>query len=295
MGQLRRGPLCAAAAGVVGLLVCVCGCRGSTHAPDAHLVGGSTAVTARGGPTVLSHPTVEKPGRCRGRGSGRDELPDPSCTPGAVDPAVTQADLDTTICSTGWTAAVRPPESVTEPLKFRQMAAYGDAGPASAYEEDHLIPLELGGSPADPQNLWPEPGASPNPKDRVETAAKHRVCDGTMTLTAAQRAIAANWVELGRQLGVVGAPSAAASPQGDRPACRVTASFNRAYGDWDVYVHSNRPDRTVTVRSSGGATASWDTDATGSADVYLHVGRTASGQRVTVVVGAASCSTTLPS
>jgi hypothetical protein len=27
----------------------------------------------------------------------------------------------------------------------------------ACYEEDHLIPLEDGGDPADPRNLWPEP------------------------------------------------------------------------------------------------------------------------------------------
>jgi hypothetical protein len=27
----------------------------------------------------------------------------------------------------------------------------------ACYEEDHLIPLEIGGDPTDPRNLWPEP------------------------------------------------------------------------------------------------------------------------------------------
>jgi hypothetical protein len=27
----------------------------------------------------------------------------------------------------------------------------------ACYEEDHLIPLEDGGNPTDPRNLWPEP------------------------------------------------------------------------------------------------------------------------------------------
>ena len=30
-------------------------------------------------------------------------------------------------------------------------------GPPSAFQEDHLISLELGGDPVDPRNLWPEP------------------------------------------------------------------------------------------------------------------------------------------
>jgi hypothetical protein len=34
--------------------------------------------------------------------------PDPACTPGSFDPAVTQADLASTICTSGYTAKVRP-------------------------------------------------------------------------------------------------------------------------------------------------------------------------------------------
>ena len=68
-------------------------------------------------------------------------LPDPSCTPGVTNPDVTQADIDETICKSGWTATVRPPVSYTEPLKYQQKAAYGETGPVSNYEEDHLIPI----------------------------------------------------------------------------------------------------------------------------------------------------------
>jgi hypothetical protein len=230
-------------------------------------------------------------------------LPDPSCTPGAVNPSVTQADIDRTICTAGWTATVRPPERYTEPLEFEQMAAYGNTGPVSGYEEDHLIPLELGGSPTSPQNLWPEPGAAPNPKDRVEDAANHAVCRGTMSLRAAQQAIATNWIALGQQLGVLQGQAATPAVRGPAPAaptavggpaatCSVTASFDSRYGDWDVLVHSNQPDQGATVTASG-ATASWLTGSTGYADVYLHTGADQAGQEVTVTVGAAWCSGTL--
>jgi hypothetical protein len=39
----------------------------------------------------------------------------------------------------GWTASVRPPESVTEPEKRASIDAYGDAGPISSYEYDHFL------------------------------------------------------------------------------------------------------------------------------------------------------------
>ncbi len=54
--------------------------------------------------------------------------------------------------------------------------------------------LELGGSPNSPHNLWPQPGASPNPKDKLELALYDLVCSHRMTLTDAQNAIAGNWV-----------------------------------------------------------------------------------------------------
>jgi len=140
------------------------------------------------------------PGSCHAIGAGLYSRPDPRCTPGTVNPAVTQATIGATICRSGWTSTVRPAESITEPEKYASMTAYGDRGGASGYEYDHVVPLELGGAVNDPRNLWPEPdyarrsGFYLNPKDRLENAMRRMVCHGTMTLAAAQRAIASNWV-----------------------------------------------------------------------------------------------------
>src|SRR6266566_1403060 len=54
------------------------------------------------------------------------------------------------------------------------------------YEEDHLIPLAVGGSPRSPKNLWPEPykgkfGA--RVKDKLERFLQDRVGDGTVPLS----------------------------------------------------------------------------------------------------------------
>jgi hypothetical protein len=105
---------------------------------------------------------------------------------------VTEATLSNTICrSGGYTDSVRPPESYTEPLKYRLMAAYGDrADPARQFELDHLIPLELGGAPSDPRNLWPEPhvGAADSfKKDALENQLHDEVCSGQISLARAQR------------------------------------------------------------------------------------------------------------
>jgi hypothetical protein len=126
-----------------------------------------------------------------------DGLPDPKCTPGAADPRVTQDNIQTTICVTGYTAKVRPSSLYTRLLKLRQIKeyAYTDSNPAD-YEEDHLIPLELGGHPTDPKNLWPEPLTGPyaaTKKDGLENSLRTKVCAELMTLAAAQAAIAINW------------------------------------------------------------------------------------------------------
>lgn len=141
------------------------------------------------------------PGSCHARGRGLYSLPDPRCTPGAIDPAVTQGNLARTICRSGYSARVRPPESVTEREKRASMRAYGDRQPLRAYEYDHLVSLELGGAPNDARNLWPEPGRAPNPKDSLEGRLHARVCHGLMSLTAAQLAIARDWVSAYRRWG----------------------------------------------------------------------------------------------
>jgi hypothetical protein len=133
------------------------------------------------------------PRSCHARRSGLYIKPDPACTPGSLNPAVTQATIMQTICVSGWTETVRPSESITEPEKLASLAAYDDGGSPHGYEYDHLVSLELGGALNDPRNLWPEPGASPNPKDSVENALHRLVCDGQLQLAQAQHIIATNW------------------------------------------------------------------------------------------------------
>jgi hypothetical protein len=130
-------------------------------------------------------------------------LPDPKCTPGAINSAVTLGQL----CPSARTGQWR---TDTSALKKNQLATkydYVDSlGPhqftMKTTEEDHLISLELGGSPSAVANLWPEPHASFNEKDKVEGAAHAAICAGRLTFPQAQQGIAANWVELGKRLGV---------------------------------------------------------------------------------------------
>jgi hypothetical protein len=111
---------------------------------------------------------------------------DPVRTPGVLNPDVTPATIGTTICVQGWTRSVRPPTDYTSALKLRQMRAYGETGPSSAYQEDHLISLELGGHPTDPRNLWPEPYPRAAHVDAIENELNAQVCSGSLTLEQAQ-------------------------------------------------------------------------------------------------------------
>jgi hypothetical protein len=245
--------------------------------------------------TVQAQPA---PGSCHAIGSGLYSRPDPRCTPGALNPAVTQADIGQTICREGWTDSVRPPESVTEAEKRGSMAAYDDPGPMSGYEYDHFVPLEIGGAVNDPRNLWPEPGASPNPKDAVEDELNRKVCDGDMTLAEAQRAIAKNWVALAAPAvrPAPSRPTSGPSTTGSAPPsaqCTVSASYDDRYHDYDVDVHSNQPDQTVTVTDAAGRTSTWRTDASGYADVYFRAPADAAGEAITAHIDAASCHGTL--
>jgi hypothetical protein len=126
-------------------------------------------------------------------------LPDPALTPGVTNPAVTQDNIKTTICQSGWTATIRPPASYTTALKKTQLTQtrYTDKNTRD-FEEDHFLSLEIGGSPTDPQNLWPQPFAGncgARVKDRIEGKLKRLVCAGTITLEEAQKAITPNWVQ----------------------------------------------------------------------------------------------------
>src|SRR4051794_16510642 len=118
---------------------------------------------------------------------------DPTRTPGVTNPQATAATIATTICKAGWTATVRPSVSYTNNLKLRQLLAdprYTNHNPAD-YEEDHFIPLELGGDPHDPGNLWPEPHPRSGRTDVDENRLHAAVCAGKITLADGQAQIMA--------------------------------------------------------------------------------------------------------
>lgn len=126
------------------------------------------------------------------------DLPDLRLTPGAVDPGITQGNIHQTVCRKGYTKTVRPPAYFTNKLKKSQIREYGyaDTDPRH-YEEDHLIPLNIGGAPDDSRNLWPEPRISQwnaERKDVLEFKLYKLVCDGRVPLVEAQKAYSTDWI-----------------------------------------------------------------------------------------------------
>lgn len=188
-------------------------------------------------PTPTTTTTIVVAGDCKMNGA----LPDTTCTPGALNPAVTQANIQQTICVKGYTATIRPPLSYTGPLKRKIMGhgsysvsyngqqysdhGYGTTYSASQVELDHLVPLEVGGAPADPHNLWPEPGgvdkitlnvngqnASSQIKDAFENWSREQLCTGKETLAKAQHDFMTDWLSAYIAAGKPADPYANGSP-----------------------------------------------------------------------------------
>ena len=68
----------------------------------------------------------------------------------------------------------------------------------SHYEADYLIPLELGGSPRNVNNLWAESHYgtyNSYAKDEFEHHLHNQMCDGNITLAQAQTENSTNWVQ----------------------------------------------------------------------------------------------------
>jgi hypothetical protein len=139
----------------------------------------STSITQTSATTVITP----------GPGQPSVILPDKKRTPGPLNPRVRQSTIKKTICKSGWTKKIRPPVAFTNALKIKQMVLYEETGSPSDYEEDHFIPLELGGAPKNPKNLWPEPHTQSKLSDPLETQLKRKVCEGLMKLAKARATI----------------------------------------------------------------------------------------------------------
>jgi hypothetical protein len=141
---------------------------------------------------------------CKSARSMGYPVPDPRCTPGAINPSVAEATLrDPRFkpeCVHG------EPKSAEE--KARLYAAYGLAEPEKnmgqtrSCELNRLIPLELGGANS-ADNIWPLCGPPDvmqsaryfNDKDKVDRYLVMMVKMNRMELDAARKGVVADWTQ----------------------------------------------------------------------------------------------------
>ena len=107
-----------------------------------------------------------------------------------LNPAVTPATVDATICVPGWTQRERPRAGYVAALERAMLPA--DADPRD-YVMDHVMPLGLGGHPSASANLRPQRIAEAAAKDIDERRLNRAVCAGRISLPAAQAQMRRIW------------------------------------------------------------------------------------------------------
>jgi hypothetical protein len=204
---------------------------------EAHAALASTAISAevaQGNSPPLAQAAANTPSTqtvslapSGTRAGPASAYPNPTLTPGAV--LTTNA---STICAPGYASGVRDVSTAT---KEQVYAEYGVSYPQSpgAYEVDHFIPLEIGGS-NDVKNLWLEP-ATPTPgfhqKDQFEDFEHGQVGDGTIAAAEAQRRMVSDWyLYWEEEVEGATATTSAVVPSVSAPAAQAaTADASSAY------------------------------------------------------------------
>jgi hypothetical protein len=136
-----------------------------------------------------------------GHAQAQSALPNSHMTPGSLNPAVTQGNINQTVCRPGWTKTIRPSSDWTSRIKRQQLKALGwpDQNPRH-YEEDHRVPLSAGGAPKDARNLFPEPkfrvdGWTAADKDNLEKKLLDLLCSRRITLVEDRAAFLGDWTD----------------------------------------------------------------------------------------------------
>jgi hypothetical protein len=131
-------------------------------------------------------------------------LPDPSCTPGSINPTVTVEVLKRpdfrTSCLRNHVTSEQQKAGTYEWYDIPHPTH--NTGQTQVCELDHLIPLELGGADT-LENIWPQCGPDNvvlrerffKQKDIVENYLATQVEKCSMDLSEAQRGIATDWTK----------------------------------------------------------------------------------------------------
>jgi hypothetical protein len=131
-------------------------------------------------------------------------LPDPACTPGAINPTVDLSILQggkfKTNCDRD--VATSAAKKKTTYATYNTKKPANNVGQKQSCELDHLISLELGGADT-LDNIWPQCGPGGvklarryfKIKDGVENYLAAKVKAGEISLKDAQHGIAADWTQ----------------------------------------------------------------------------------------------------
>jgi len=123
---------------------------------------------------------------------------DPTCAPGKLDPAVNEK-ITQTVCNTAWLAAasqIQPPPDTLDKL----LIEYQLPGNPVTYTLARVIPVQDGGSPTSPQNLYPLPlnGFGGQQTQTVIANELHdEICSHRITISQAATTLEGDWLSRG--------------------------------------------------------------------------------------------------
>jgi hypothetical protein len=143
-----------------------------------------------------------RPSKCHVQMSNGFPIPDPKCTPGAINPSITlevlQNPLFRTECVRNCITSLAEKGATYKRYGIPRPAH--NSGEQETCELDHLVPLELGGADSI-DNIWPQCGPANvslpdryfKEKDMVENFLAAQVKSGDMDLSETQKRIAQDW------------------------------------------------------------------------------------------------------
>jgi hypothetical protein len=175
----------------------------ATSADAAATASGCNGIKLKGDKPMQAV-TLPPSGACKASMKNGYPIPDPSCTPGAVNPSLTLAVLT----RKGFGTKCMRDKASTPSAKAKTYDWYDIEHPANnrganqVCELDHLISLEIGGADT-LDNLWPQCGPDAvtlnerffKQKDLVENYLAAQVRAKKMKLADAQTGIASDWTQ----------------------------------------------------------------------------------------------------
>ena len=154
--------------------------------------------------TPLAQVGPGQPGACKVQIKNGYPVPDPACTPGAINETLTADVLRNPEFRTSCVRdnATTPAQKASTYAWYQIPHPENNRGVMQTCELDHLISLELGGADS-LENIWPQCGPANvvlreryfKQKDAVENYLAKQVHEGLMALKDAQEGIAKDWTQ----------------------------------------------------------------------------------------------------